>query len=538
MHKELGRVAKNISLLYVEDEKDTREQYEHIFELLFKEVKSVENGVEALEEYNRKKYDLVITDLTMPKMNGVDMIGEMLKIKPEQHIVIMTAHNTSENLRNTIEFQVDGILLKPVAMDKLFQLLYKICHLIDVDKKELDNNNLAQHNINDMIEDTNQAFFLVVVDRFDDIIKHFGYETHKYIIETVKEHMSNFGVEEENILELHEDVIICGVDKHHIDNILEAVQAFSSNNNSLIVWFSKVKIYITLSYGIVLLKQQSNLKNLNDEFLRHVNSIISNIKSDEYSDLIVRMDVDIEEAKKNNALTWLGVTLDALKQDTILPFYQPVVDINTMQTVAYEVFARIKQGEKYILPEFFIDLSQKAGILEDISQSIFKQSFAKLSDTKYAFHINLTDAEWRNTAIKDYLVYLSKQYKIDYDRIILDIMDYDTLKPDSNVLKSLLELKKLGCKIALKGFASANINIELLSLLQPDYIKIKQLLLQKSMNDKNIENALKFLIDYAHNVNIKSILVGVESKELLEEGKKLCIDYAQGYFIKEPSDEL
>ena len=538
MHKELGRVAKNISLLYVEDEKDTREQYEHIFELLFKEVKSVENGVEALEEYNRKKYDLVITDLTMPKMNGVDMIGEMLKIKPEQHIVIMTAHNTSENLRNSIEFQVDGILLKPVAMDKLFQLLYKVCHLIDVDKKELNNENLAEHNINDMIEDTNQALFLVVVDRFDDIIKHFGYETHKYIIETVKEHMSNFGVEEENILELHEDVIICGVDKHYIDNILEAVQAFSSNHNSLIVWFSKVKIYITLSYGIVLLKQQSSLKNLNDEFLRHVNSIISNIKSDEHSDLVVRMDVDIEEAKKNNALTWLGVTLDALKQDTILPFYQPVVDINTMQTVAYEVFARIKQDDKYILPEFFIDLSQKAGILEDISQSIFKQSFARLSETEYSFHINLTDAEWRNTAIKDYLVYLSKQYKIDYNRIILDIMDYDTLKPDSNVLKSLLELKKLGCKIALKGFASANINIELLSLLQPDYIKVNQLLLQKSLNDKNIEKALKFLIDYVHNVNIKSILVGVESEELLEEGKKLGIDYAQGYFIKEPSDEL
>lgn len=169
MHKELGRVAKKISLLYVEDEKDTREQYEHIFELLFKEVKSVENGVEALEEYNRKKYNLVITDLTMPKMNGVDMIGEILKIDPDQHVVIMTAHNTSENLRNSIEFQVDGILLKPVAMDKLFQLLYKVCHLIDVDKKE--GSIVSEDNtLNQMLEDTDQAYFLVVVDRFDDII--------------------------------------------------------------------------------------------------------------------------------------------------------------------------------------------------------------------------------------------------------------------------------------------------------------------------------------------------------------------------------
>ena len=537
MHKELGRVAKNLSLLYVEDEKDTREQYEHIFQLLFKEVKSVENGVEALEEYNRKKYDLIITDLTMPKMNGVDMIGEILKIDPEQHVVIMTAHNTSENLRNSIEFQVDGILLKPVAMDKLFQLLYKVCHLIDVDKKE--GSIVAEDNtLNHMLEDADQAYFLVVVDRFDDIIKHFGYETKEHIIDTVKEHMSNFGVEEENILELHDDVIICGVDKLYIDNILEAVQAFSSNNNSLIVLFSNVKIYITLSYGIIMLKQKNSLKNINDDFLLHINSIISNIKSDEHSNLVVRMDIDMEEAKKNNALSWLGVTLDALKQDTILPFYQPVVDINSMETVAYEVFARIKQDNKYILPEFFIDLSQKAGILEDISQSVFKQSFAKLAPTEFSFHINLTDAEWRNTAIKDYLVYLSNQYKVDYNRIILDIMNYESLKPNGTVLKSLLELKELGCKVALKGFATANINIELLSLLQPDYIKINQLLLQKSLTGENMKKTLIFLIDYASKMGIKSILVGVETEELLNEGKKLGFNYAQGYFIKEPSNEL
>lgn len=350
--------------------------------------------------------------------------------------------------------------------------------------------------------------------------------------------MSNFGVEEENILELHDDVIICGVDKLYIDNILEAVQAFSSNHNSLIVWFSNVKIYITLSYGIIMLKQSNSLKNINDDFLLHINSIISNIKSDEHSNLVVRMDIDMEEAKKNNALSWLGVALDALKQDTILPFYQPVVDINTMQTVAYEVFARIKQGDKYILPEFFIDLSQKAGILEDISQSVFKQSFERLSSTEYSFHINLTDAEWRNTAIKDYLVYLSSQYKISYDRIILDIMNYDSLRPEGDVMKSFLELKKLGCKVALKGFATANINIELLSLLQPDYIKINQLLLQKSLTDNNMKKTLVFLIDYASKMDIKSILVGVETEELLNEGRKLGIHYAQGYFIKEPSNEL
>ncbi len=533
----LSSVTKDLSLLYVEDEKDTREQYENIFNLLYREVKSVENGQVALEAFKNQKYDLIITDLTMPKMNGIDLITEILKINPEQHIIIMTAHNTSENLKNTIEFQVDGILLKPIVMDKLFQLLYKVSHLIDIDKKDIQNKE-ESGKLTNLLENNNQALFLVVVDRFSEIVRHFGVETKKIIIDSVKEHLSNFGVEDDNMLQIDNDVIVCSVDKHYTDQILEAAQAFINHNNSLIIGFKNLKIYITLSYGVVLVKQKSNTLDMNEEFLNHVNSIVYNIKNDVNSNLVVKMDVDMEEAKKNNALTWLGVTLEALKQKTIIPFYQPIVDINTMEIVSYEVFARIKQGNRYILPEFFIDLSQKAGILEEISHNVFKQSFETLAPTAFPFHINLTDAEWKNSAMKDYIVYLSNQYKVGFDRIILDIINYESLNPSSVIVKSLLELKALGCKIAFKEFASANINIELLSILKPEYIKINQVFLQKSSTDPNMKTGLLFLLDYASKIGIKSILVGVESEEILSEGRKLNIQYAQGYFIKQPSDSL
>ena len=537
INKELANVAKYLSLLYVEDERDSREQYESIFKLLYKEVKSVENGKDALAEYKRNQYDLVITDLTMPQMNGIDMIGEILKINPHQHIIIITAHNTNENLKNSIEFQVDGILLKPVTMDKLFQLLYKVSHLIYVDKKDRQQKKDGSK-LSNLLGDENHAFFVVVVDKFSDIVKHFGNETKKFIAESVEEHLQNFGVEEENILLLHDDVILCGVSKQYVDDILEAVQAFTDHNNSLIIRFKDLKIYITLSYGLILVKQSSSLKSSNEEFLFHINSIVDNIKSDANSNLVMKMDVDVEEAKKNNALTWLGVTLEALKQETIVPFYQPIVDIDTRKTVAYEVFARIKQGNKYILPEFFIDLSQKAGILEDISQSIFKQCFEKLAPTEFSFHINLTDAEWKNSAIKDYIVYLSKQYNVDFHRIILDIIHYESFNSSGKMVTSLLELKELGCKIALKEFATTNINIELLSILKPEYIKINQMLLQKSLTDKTLQNTLEFLLKYINNMGIKSILVAVETEEILNEAKKIGIDYIQGYLIKQPSSEL
>ena len=534
IHQKLKEFTSDITVLYVEDEALTREQYEGIFKLLFKDVKSAKNGEEALEEYSKKSYDLLITDLTMPKMDGVSLISKILDINPSQHVIIMTAHNTSENLRNSIEFQVDGILLKPVVMDKLLQLLYKICHLIYFEKKD-DTVILENEKLQTFIENDNQALFLVVIDKFDEIIKQFGIQTQKHIFEAVKEHLSYFGIEENSTLQLHNDVVLCRTNKKYLNSILELLQDFSDSHNTLIVEFNDLKIYITLSYGIVMLENNIVNEQRCDNLTYRVNDIIEEIKNDEHSTYVVKMDVDLEEAKQIDSLSWLGVTLDALKQDTIVPFFQQVVDINTMEIISYEVYSRIKQGDKYILPKFFIDLSERAGISEEISRSVFKQSFEKLSDSEYSFYLSLSDSELKNIANVDYLVYLCTQYNIEHSRVILNIVDHESLNPSGRIVKALLKLKDLGFKIALKGFATGSINFELISIIQPDYIKISQILLEKSLVDSNMKSILSFLLEYIKSAKIKSILVGIENKKILEEGRKLGFNYAQGYFIERPS---
>jgi len=536
VHNKLKGVTSDITVLYAEDEDVIREQYKNIFELLFKEVKAVENGVLALEEYNKKKYDLLITDLTMPMMDGVNLISEILKINPLQHTIIMTAHNTNENLRNSIDFQVDGILLKPVTMDKLFQLLYKVCHLIYFEKNDSVDKD-KEKKLHYILQNNDKALFLVVVDRFEEIMKEFGCDTKTFVLNTVKEHLSHFGIEEQSTIVLHNDVIICGLDKRYIDSVLESLQDFSDHHNTLIVMLGKLKIYITLSYGLIMLENNNRLSKAND-FLHHTNDIVADIKNDEHSTYVVKMDVSVEEAKKTNSLSWLGQTLDALKQNTIVPFYQPIVDIDTKKVISYAIFSRIKQNDKYILPKFFIDLSKKAGILEEISKTVFKQGFEKLAQTEYLFHINLGDSELKDTAMEDYLIYLSSQFKIDRKRIILDISNYEILNPTGKIVESLLRLKDLGFKIAFKEFGNGNINLELISILKPDYIKINQILLQKSLVDENMKYILTFLLNYIKDTNIKSILVGVENEDILDTARELGFNYIQGYLIGRPSSEL
>lgn len=537
INQELLKVSKDISVLYVEDEKIAREQYKTIFSLIFKEVTCAENGLAALDEYKKKSYDLVITDLTMPEMDGVSLIGKIVEIDPDQHIIIMTAHNTNENLRSSIDFQADGILFKPVDKDKLFKLLDKVCHLISSEKKESTVKDV-ENRLDNLLLNKEQDLFIVVVDKFNEIVQQFGMQVRSFILDTVKEHLSNFGIEDDNTLKIHNDVMVFTTHHGYLDNILETLQNFSQKHNIIAVEFNDLKIYITLSYGFIMFRKETQNGEYNHDYMHHIDGIVDEIKNDEHSTYAVKMDVDLEEAKKTNALNWLSTTQNALEQKAIVPFYQPVADIDTLQIKSCEIYSRIKQDEKYILPKFFIDLSEKAGILEDISRAVFEQGFKKLSATKYSFHINIGNSELRDYALVDYLLYLSSRFKIEHDRVILDVLHHENINPTGRRIKTILKLKDLGFKIALKGFASASVNMELMLIIQPNYIKIDQILVQKSLLDEHTKSMLSFLLQYTSKENIQSILVNVEDKNILDEGRKLGFDYVRGYFIAKPSDAL
>ena len=136
LSQELKKSAQHLTVLYVEDEEDTRDQISQVLQIFFKEVFSEDNGLKALEVYKQRDVDLVMTDLTMPQMGGLEMVKKIREIDKNQHVIILTAHNSSENLMETIELQLDGFLLKPIKMDKMLELLLKVTHVINLQKGE------------------------------------------------------------------------------------------------------------------------------------------------------------------------------------------------------------------------------------------------------------------------------------------------------------------------------------------------------------------------------------------------------------------
>lgn len=136
------------TILYVEDEPDVQQGYARALGRLCDELLLANNGEEGLSVYLENKPDIIVSDINMPKKNGIEMAKEIHQVNPEQIIIFTTAHSESVYLLDAIDIQVDSYLLKPVDKNKLKQKINKIIKRLALEKEVLFNQNITQQILN------------------------------------------------------------------------------------------------------------------------------------------------------------------------------------------------------------------------------------------------------------------------------------------------------------------------------------------------------------------------------------------------------
>jgi YesN/AraC family two-component response regulator len=134
--KQLYLYSKDLDILFVEDDEELRNQMEGMFHELFNSVATAEDGKVGLAKYkdrietNNKPYDLVITDINMPEMNGIEMIHAIYEVYPMQPVIVVSAHNESDYLMELLYIGINSFLIKPVKHQELITTLYKATKVI------------------------------------------------------------------------------------------------------------------------------------------------------------------------------------------------------------------------------------------------------------------------------------------------------------------------------------------------------------------------------------------------------------------------
>lgn len=128
----LEEYGKKISLLFVEDDENISKEMGFLLGDIFTHVDLAKDGKEGLIKYNEyykqnnKHYDLIITDIQMPNMNGIELIKNLYAINPKQKVIVLSAHNESNYLMELLNIGIAQFILKPIDYNIFLSTIYKI----------------------------------------------------------------------------------------------------------------------------------------------------------------------------------------------------------------------------------------------------------------------------------------------------------------------------------------------------------------------------------------------------------------------------
>ena len=553
--KALKDRTKGMRVLVVEDDLLLQEMYENFFLKFFEDIQIKENGKEGFDAFMKKSYDIVITDLEMPLMNGLDMIQAMKEINPKQHTILVSAHQDASYLSRAIELGVDGYLFKPIDIENSIRTFEKIVSQIETTRENL----VYKENLEQLVEQKSKE--LVDTYTIDPITKLFTIAKLQQDIKSLREcslgifKIKNFkalndfhGYEVGNellrqtadflkeafreTLSCSEEISLYRVSGTHF-GILAPIDAkdlevafkhIIRSYEATEMHVNRNAIYLEMNAAIVGRENEITLSYA-DTALR---------LAEKSSKVIVYKRDEILLKEHENKLLCDDAIKRALQDDRFVPFYHPIVENATNSICKYEALARMVMPDgEVVYPDCFLPVSKQTKNYNAITRAIIKQALHDFRDSECSVSVNISIDDIQHKPTSDFIFDQIMNFP-EPSRIVFELLESENIGSYEEVKKFFCELKKCGCKVAIDDFGSGYANFEHIAKLEVDYIKIDGSLILGIENELSSYAIVEMLADFSKKMGIKTIAEYVSSDSIQKIVDTLGISESQGFLYGEP----
>ena len=528
-------ILKNMSILYVEDEKDLREVTHEILKSFTKNQYIAENGQEGLELFKKyeKNIDLIVTDINMPILNGLEMAKEIKNINPNIPIIITTAFSNKEYLLESIDIGIDKYVLKPIDIAKLLQamsqsIIYYELKELFIDKlTNLPNRNRLKKDLT-QTDDVLMAFF--DIDGFLTLNDLFGEEIGDGILVELsyklKEH---FPANEYSVYKLDVDkfVVVAVNSGKSVEEFYKYTKSFINKieNQSFLVNENEIDINLTVGVshanGALAYKYAQRTITYARTKLRKI--------------MIYNDSFNIHQSFENN-IKWLKQLKNGFKENKFQAYFQPIVDTQTKEIYKYEALIRyIDENGNEVGPYNFLDIAKKTKQYPNIIKVILKDALKLIKEKNKKVSINISYADISNKNTTKYIYDFLTAQSIEYTKLLsFEILESEEIVDFEEVSRFISEVKKFECIVGIDDFGAGYSNFHLLSKLKISFIKIDGSLIQNIHNSKDLEIIVRTISNIAKEFNVKTVAEFVANEEIYNKVKELNIDYSQGFYFDKP----
>lgn len=299
----------------------------------------------------------------------------------------------------------------------------------------------------------------------------------------------------------------------------------------------KLKSIFESSYyldGLEILITATSGISIGDRYcLRNANLAFKDAKDKNYGYAVYRPEL-LEKFANFKINKELAADIkNAIKEDQIIPYFQPIIDNETGKIIKYEALARLKKKDTIVSPISFIDISKKIKYYHKITRAILKKSFHTINDLKeIGISINISIEDIANIRTFNLIIELLSKNSTNQN-ITFELVETEGIEDDELFHKFVNTIKSYGAKISIDDFGTGYSNFAYLAKLEPDFLKIDGSLIKNIENQKDFD-VVQTVVDFAKMYNIKTIAEFVENEVIYQLVKKLGIDYSQGYYFSKP----
>ena len=343
--------SKPLKLLYVEDNQDTRESTMLLLEEFFDDITIAIDGEDGLNKFKENKIDIIITDINMPKMDGLTMLSNIKEINSEIPVFISTAHNEANYFVESIKLSVDGYLLKPLNVPLFIQSLSKCIENIIIKKENLEYKESLEEKIKKQVDELREKDKLLMkqsqmasMGEMIDVIAH-----------QWKQPLT--------IMKLQADIIECELLGKEIDKeyIKDTITGTKKQIDHLVDTIDEFRQFFRLNTDLISI----NLKSL----FNSINTLINNELISKQTAFNTLCDEDIFINANENDIKHLFINLINNAKDEMVKSNI----VNSNRVIEIEC---IKKDTSII-----ISISDNGkGIPNDIIDNIFKPHFTTKKD--------------------------------------------------------------------------------------------------------------------------------------------------------------
>ena len=253
--------------------------------------------------------------------------------------------------------------------------------------------------------------------------------------------------------------------------------------------------------------------------------------------MIFGEDLKLAQQYEHNIL--MATTIkDALANNKIVPYFQPIYNVKTLKIDKYEALVRlIDTDEKVLSPYAFLEISQKIKLYPQITKVMIEQVFSMFELNGENFSINIAFSDITNVKTRTYIFEKILEHNIA-KQLTIEILENQEIDDATIMFDFINEVYNLGAKIAIDDFGSGFANFEYMTKIRCDYMKIDGSLIKNIDKDPNARLVAETIVVFAKKLNKKTIAEFVHSKEVFDVVKELGIDYAQGYYLAKPAARL